>query len=263
MQGFRLRLFDTPALLQAAGAEPLLPERLTQLAVVLAARDDWTTRDHVVALLWPALDDESARRNLRKLLFRARRQPWFDGLQARTDALRWRADSDLRDFETACGRQDWERAVAAYGGAFCDGLEHKAAEPFVEWLRFERNRLGSIVSYRGGAKTAATRRRCRAARAGCAAMAGARPVGRGRAGRDRRSCHRAGAFRRGTTRDRTVPRAAGARGRRGTVGTRAGSARRRAQRCAIAYACRSGARRVAVRNCARPKHCCCATSAAC
>ncbi len=143
MQGFRLRLFDTPALLQTSGAEPLLPERLTQLAVVLAARDEWTTRDHVVALLWPALDDESARRNLRKLLFRARQQPWFDGLQARTDALRWHADSDLRDFETACGRQDWERAVTAYGGAFCDGLEHKAAEPFVEWLRFERNRLAA------------------------------------------------------------------------------------------------------------------------
>ncbi len=143
MQGFRLRLFGTPALLQTSGAEPLLPERLTQLAVVLAARDDWITRDHVVTLLWPELDDESARRNLRKLLFRARRQPWFDGLQARTDALRWRADSDLRDFETACGRQDWERAVAAYGGAFCDGLEHKAAEPFVEWLRFERNRLAA------------------------------------------------------------------------------------------------------------------------
>ena len=98
MQGFRLRLFGTSALLQTSGAEPLLPERLTQLAVVLAARDDWITRDHVVTLLWPELDDESARRNLRKLLFRAHRQPWFDGLQARTDALRWRADSDLRDF---------------------------------------------------------------------------------------------------------------------------------------------------------------------
>ena len=59
MQGFRLRLFDTPALRQKSGAEPLLPERLTQLAVVLAARDDWITRDHVVTLLWPELDDES------------------------------------------------------------------------------------------------------------------------------------------------------------------------------------------------------------
>jgi DNA-binding SARP family transcriptional activator len=125
-----------PALLQASGDEPLLPERLTQLAIVLAARGDWTTRDQLTALLWPELDDESARRNLRKLLFRARRQPWFEGLEARTDALRWRADSDLRDFENASAQQDWACAVAAYRSVFCEGFEHKAAEPFVEWIRF-------------------------------------------------------------------------------------------------------------------------------
>ena len=51
-------------------------------------------------------------------------------LQVRADALRWRVDSDLRDFEAACARQDWARAFVAYGGAFCDGFEHKAAEPF-------------------------------------------------------------------------------------------------------------------------------------
>src|SRR5262245_39340726 len=140
MQGLRLRLFGTPALLtQVSDAEPLLPERLTQLAIVLAARGDWTTRDHVVALLWPDLNDDAARRNLRKLLFRARRRPWFHAVETRTDALCWRAESDLREFESAVARQDWARAVAAYGGAFCGGFEHKAAEPFVEWLHFERN----------------------------------------------------------------------------------------------------------------------------
>ena len=151
MPALRLRVFGTPALLQAASAEPLLPERLTQLAVVLAARDDWTTRDQVIALLWPELDEDAARRNLRKLLFRARRQPWFDGLRVRIDALHWRAESDLRDFEAACAQQDWTRAVSAYGGTFCDGFEHKASEPFVEWLRFERNRLDALF------RTAATR----------------------------------------------------------------------------------------------------------
>jgi DNA-binding SARP family transcriptional activator len=143
MQALRLRLFGTPALLLASGAEPLLPERLTQLAIVLAARDDWATRDHLVALLWPELTDEAARRNLRKLVFRARRQPWFDAVQTRTDALCWRADSDLRDFETAVAQSDWAGAVAAYGGALCDGFEHKATEAFVEWLHFERNRLAA------------------------------------------------------------------------------------------------------------------------
>src|SRR5262245_17257638 len=106
MQALRIRLFGTPALLQAASAEPLLPERLTQLAVVLAAHDDWTTRDQLVALLWPDLHDEAARRNLRKLLFRARRQPWLEGLRARTDALRLDTESDLRAFESACAQRD-------------------------------------------------------------------------------------------------------------------------------------------------------------
>jgi predicted ATPase/DNA-binding SARP family transcriptional activator/Tfp pilus assembly protein PilF len=143
MQALRLRLFGTPALLRASGAEPLLPERLTQLAIVLAACDDWTTRDRIVALLWPDLNDGAARRNLRKLLFRARREAWFQAVQTRTDALCWHADSDLRDFESAITRQDWAHAVSAYSGALCDGFEHKAAEPFVEWLHFERNRLAA------------------------------------------------------------------------------------------------------------------------
>ena len=143
MQGLRLGLFGIPALLGSAGDEPLLPERLTQLAVVLAARGNWVTRDQLIALLWPELDGEAARRNLRKLVFRARRQPWFDGLETRTDALRWRVDSDLRDFDSACTQQDWTRAATAYGGTFCNGFEHKAAEPFVEWLRFERNHLAA------------------------------------------------------------------------------------------------------------------------
>ena len=149
MQAIRVRLFGTPALQGSAGTEPLLPERMTQLASVLAARGDWVTRDQLIGLLWPELDDEAARRNLRKLLFRARRQPWFEGLETRTNALRWRVDSDLHDFETAVAQSDWERAVEAYSSAFCDGFEHKATESFVEWLRFERNRL--LAAYRSAA----------------------------------------------------------------------------------------------------------------
>ena len=70
MHALRLRLFGTPALLRSTGDEPLLPERLTQLAVILAARSDWTTRDQLIALLWPDLDDEAARRKLRSCFSR-------------------------------------------------------------------------------------------------------------------------------------------------------------------------------------------------
>ena len=83
MPAIRLKLLGAPELLHPGRDEPLLPERLTQLAVVLAARREWTTRGQLIALLWPELDDESARRNFRKLLFRARRQRWFDALETR------------------------------------------------------------------------------------------------------------------------------------------------------------------------------------
>ena len=108
----------------------------------LAARGNWVTRDQLIALLWPELDGEAARRNLRKLVFRARRQPWFDGLETRTDALRWRVDSDLRDFDSACTQQDWTRAAITDGGTFCNGFEHKAAEPFVDGS-FQPNHLAA------------------------------------------------------------------------------------------------------------------------
>jgi predicted ATPase/DNA-binding SARP family transcriptional activator/tetratricopeptide (TPR) repeat protein len=144
VQAPQLRLFGTPALIRAAGDEVLLPERLTQLAIALAARSDWVKRDQLVALLWPELNDQSARRNLRKLLFRARKQPWLARLEVRPDAVRWSVESDLRAFTTACEKNEWAHAVAAYGGLFCEGFEHKAAEPFAEWLRFERNRLASL-----------------------------------------------------------------------------------------------------------------------
>jgi predicted ATPase/DNA-binding SARP family transcriptional activator len=149
LQALRLRLLGAPALLHASGAEPLVAERLTQLAVLLAVRGEWTTRDHVAALLWPELGDGAARRNLRKLLFRARREPWLESLQSRPDGLRWRVDCDLREFEAAVADQAWERAALAYRGALGDGLESRAAEPYVEWLRFERNRVAA--SFRAAA----------------------------------------------------------------------------------------------------------------
>jgi hypothetical protein len=60
----------------------------------------WISRDQLTALLWPELPPDAARRNLRKLIFRAQRQPWF-GAEVRADALRWEVSSDLSDFDAA------------------------------------------------------------------------------------------------------------------------------------------------------------------
>lgn len=140
----KLRLFGAPVCSGPAGEVPLTSERLGQLAVVLAARADWTHREQLAALLWPDLKADSGRRNLRKLLFRANQAPWFAGLEVRADAVRWLAGTDLRDFERACGEHDWGTAIDIYRGAFSDGFERDATAPFAEWLRFERHRLAAL-----------------------------------------------------------------------------------------------------------------------
>jgi DNA-binding SARP family transcriptional activator len=69
-----LRLLGAPAWLADDGdASPLAVERAHQLLVHLASRRDWTARDVVATLLWPDIDQASARRNLRKIVFRAAR----------------------------------------------------------------------------------------------------------------------------------------------------------------------------------------------
>jgi predicted ATPase/DNA-binding SARP family transcriptional activator len=142
----RLTLFATAAVAvstpQGTTQQPFAPERLFQLAAFLAVRGSWISRDQLTALLWPELPSDAARRNLRKLIFRAQRQPWFDA-EVRTDALRWDVASDLRAFDAAVAGGQWAAAVQCYGGVFLDGMENAASPAFAEWLAFERSRLAA------------------------------------------------------------------------------------------------------------------------
>jgi predicted ATPase/Tfp pilus assembly protein PilF len=140
----RLQLFGAPALLGGEHGGPLAQDRMGQMALLLALRRDWTARELLSTHLWPEADAASARRNLRKLLFRARQQPWLEALECRGDLLRWCVDSDLEDFESACRASDWATAVAAYRGALAEGFEQRAAAPLAEWLYFERQRLAAL-----------------------------------------------------------------------------------------------------------------------
>ena len=121
---------------------PIAAERLYQLAVHLASLGDWQPRERLAALLWPQADSAAARRNLRKLLFRAAKL--VPGIESRADAIRLLVPSDAREFDAACAQRDWALAVDLYRGVFADGLELNAPEPFSAWSRFERERLAAL-----------------------------------------------------------------------------------------------------------------------
>ncbi len=142
MQQDAFQLFGPPARVGPAGHVPLPAERLFHLVAYLAASGDWLPRDRLAALLYPDCDNAAARRNLRKLLFRA--TPQLPSIEARADAVRLRIDTDVRAFEAAIEQRDWARAVELYRGPFADGLEFKAPAPYEAWLRFERDRLAAL-----------------------------------------------------------------------------------------------------------------------
>lgn len=137
-----LRLLGAPVWEAAGQSHPLAAERLTQMLALLAvAGSAWVPRDRIVALLWPELATAPARRNLRKLLFRARQVPGLPAIEGEGDALRWRVASDLQRFEAARAAGHWLEIAELPPGRLLDGIEHAASAPFAEWLHFERSRV--------------------------------------------------------------------------------------------------------------------------
>ncbi|HRI18773.1 MAG TPA: BTAD domain-containing putative transcriptional regulator, partial [Burkholderiaceae bacterium] len=105
--------------------------------------DEGTPRDRAAGLLWPDRPTSDARRNLRKVLFRAHELPGAEGLQASEDALRWKVASDVADFRVALREGRIGDAVAAPFAPLCDGFDAACGEDFARWLRGERDALAA------------------------------------------------------------------------------------------------------------------------
>lgn len=155
-----------PALAQARGAEPSLPapprmpagvrvEVLGGLRVwrsgvelgslsgkplpcsllVYVALERTTTRDAVMALLWPESDVDTARHRLSETLYRLRQQlgdEWLatpgDMLEA-TDALQ----SDVQDLEGAVAAGRWSDVFDGYDGELLQGVHLARTHEFQQW----------------------------------------------------------------------------------------------------------------------------------
>ncbi len=109
----------------------------------LACRRDWVRRDELADLLYPGRDLDSARSNLRKVVFLARKVEGVGEIEQRGDLLRWAPDSDLARFEAACDQRRYGEAVALYGGTLLLGLDTAWPPAARDWLDGERQRLQS------------------------------------------------------------------------------------------------------------------------
>ncbi len=145
---FHLRLFGTPSIEGDGGA--LLAGRVVQrhrvalLAVLALAPGVRSSRDKLIAALWPESDQERGRNLLNVATYVIRTSLGEHAILSAGDDLRLNADvvrSDVAEFQAAIARADHARAVDLYKGPFLDGFFISDAPEFEQWVSRERERL--------------------------------------------------------------------------------------------------------------------------
>src|SRR5665647_2493360 len=133
-----------PTALHVLAAQPQPLALLAYLA--LATPRGQHARDSLIALFWPELGDEEARRALRQALHRIRYHVGDELLTSQRDGQIGIADDgawcDAIAFEQALDAGDDARALALYHGAFLDAVFVSDASPeFEQWVDLTRARL--------------------------------------------------------------------------------------------------------------------------
>jgi len=140
----RLRTFGAPVVegpVGPLGGTAAQPQSLALLTLLAAAGERGMSRDKIIALLWPEADAKRARHRLSQLCHALRRglgEHIFASASAEPRLDGGQITSDVAEFKAACGRRDFEGAVACYGGPFLDGFFLTEAPAFERWVEAER-----------------------------------------------------------------------------------------------------------------------------
>jgi predicted ATPase/DNA-binding SARP family transcriptional activator len=119
--------------------------RLSMLAVLAVAGRRGASRDKLVGLLWPDVDEPRARSALSQSLYALKHDSGVDELVMGYETLSLNSaalTSDVAEFEDALARNDLARAAEVYTGTFLDGVHLSAASEFEHWLDETRFRFG-------------------------------------------------------------------------------------------------------------------------
>jgi DNA-binding SARP family transcriptional activator len=118
--------------------------RLALLTLLALAPGRCSTRDRLMALLWPESDAERARQLLNQAVYQLRKALGEDAVLSAGDELRLNVDvveADAASFDEAVARGDPAGAAAMYQGPLLDGFFLNDAPEFERWVDRERERL--------------------------------------------------------------------------------------------------------------------------
>ncbi len=115
--------------------------RLALLALLATARNGGTSREKLIAYLWAETEAERGRHLLSNSLYVLRQALGEEAILGTGEGVRLnpeRIRCDVREFEEAIEREDFERAVALYAGPFLDGFFLADTPEFERWVDAER-----------------------------------------------------------------------------------------------------------------------------
>jgi non-specific serine/threonine protein kinase len=125
--------------------------RLAVLAALAADGRRSTSRDQLLALLWPESDAAGGRRALSQAIYALRRDAGADALVlgVGTEELRLNPEAistDVGDLEDALARGAHAEAAACYAGPFLDGVHLDGDDgTFERWVDGHRARFGALA----------------------------------------------------------------------------------------------------------------------
>ncbi|HTK53807.1 MAG TPA: BTAD domain-containing putative transcriptional regulator [Gemmatimonadaceae bacterium] len=144
-----LKLFGGVAVEGPAGplsGRAVQRHRLALLAILATcqARGRGSSREKLIAYLWPEADPERGRPLLSDSVYRINQAVGGEAIVAVGEELRLvdgMVSSDVADFERAVESGDRERAALLYAGPLVDGVYLVDGTEFERWLEGERTRL--------------------------------------------------------------------------------------------------------------------------
>jgi predicted ATPase/DNA-binding SARP family transcriptional activator len=148
---FLVQLLGIPKHNHDASWVELPRERSLWLLAYVAAQLEWVSRQELLELFWPEVEEHTARNNLRQLLHRVRKFEWAAGLETEAEGVRWQA-TDVSQFRHALSKSRWVEAVQLYQGPFLSGVRIYELPELENWLESEREDLqtawqGAALNY--------------------------------------------------------------------------------------------------------------------